>query len=92
MTDFNPQELILSMGAAFFFTAFCLFHFMVFRVNKFMPPGEKIPHSMDFGKGNRLAAEYKALYPRSILYQLTLVCAVSVFALALAFVFLRFRS
>lgn len=92
MTDFNPQELTLAVGAAFFFTAFCLFHLMVFRVNKFLPPGEKIPHSLDMGKGNRLAAKCKALYPRSVLYQLTLVCAVSVFVSALAFVFLRLRS
>lgn len=57
MIDFNPQELILSLGAAFFFTAFCLFHLMVFRVNKLLSRGEKVSHSLDLGKGNRLAAE-----------------------------------
>ena len=92
MIEFNLQGLILSVGAAFFFTAFCLFHFMICRVSRLLPPGEKIPHSLDAGKGNRLAARYKARYPSSILYQLTLVCAISVFVLALAFVFLRFRS
>ena len=92
MTDFNPKDLILSLAAAFFFAAICLFHFMIFRVIRLLPPGEKIPYYLDLRRSNRLAADYKALYPRSILYQLTLVCAVSVFVLALAFVFLRFRA
>jgi hypothetical protein len=92
VTNFNPQGLSLSVAAAFFFTAICLFHLMVFRVIKLLPPGEKIPYYLDLRRSNRLAAEYKALYPHSILYELTLVCAVSVFVLALAFVFLRFRS
>ena len=92
MTHFNIQGLILAVAAAFFFTAICLFHLMVFRVIKLLPPGERIPYYLDLRRSNRLAADYKALYPRSILYQLTLVCAVSVFVLALAFVFLRFRA
>ena len=80
------------MAAAFFFTAIGLFHLMAFRVMKLLPPREKFAYYLDLRRSNRLAADYRALYPRSILYQLALVCAVSVFVLALAFLFLRFRS
>jgi len=83
--DSGPANLILGVCAAFYFAAFFLYHFMVFRVNRTLPPGSGIPHSLTFGQRDRLAKEYKALYPRSILYQLTFVCAVAVFALAVAF-------
>lgn len=83
--DSAPANLILAICAAFYFAAFFLYHFMVFRVNRALPPGSGIPHSLRFGNRDRLAKEYKALYPRSILYHLTLVCAVTVFALAVAF-------
>ena len=58
---------------------------MVFRVNKNLAPNERIPHSLTFGQRDRLAAEYKSQYPRSIVYQLTLLCAVSLIALAAVF-------
>ena len=62
---------------------------MVFRVNKNLAPNEQIPHSLTFGQRDRLAAEYKRLYPRSIVYQLTLLCAFTLIALALVFAGLR---
>jgi hypothetical protein len=83
------QSLILSVGAAFYFTALVLYHLMVFRVNKNLPREERIPHSLTFGQRDRLSKEYRALYPRSILYPLALACAITVVALALAFAGVR---
>ena len=85
MFDSGPKYLVLAICAAFYFAAFFLYHFMVFRVNRKLPPGTGIPHSLTFGQRDRLAKEYKALYPKSMLYQLTLLCAVTMFALAVAF-------
>jgi hypothetical protein len=46
--------------------------------------------SSTFWRGwNRVRSDYKRLYPRSSVYQLSLVCAVTVAAIALAFVALR---
>ena len=79
------QSFILALCGAFYFASLILYHLMVFRVNKNLPLGERIPHSLTFGQRDRLGREYRALYPRSILYQLTMLCAVTVFVLALAF-------
>ncbi len=81
--------LILAVCCAFYFTAFFLYHFMVFRVNKNLPPNERIPHSLTFRQRDRLATEYKSQYPRSIVYQLTLLCAVTLIALAAVFAGIR---
>ena len=64
---------------------------MVFRVNKNLQSDEKIPHSLTFGHKDKLGTEYRAMYPRSILYQLTLLCATTTFMLAVAFAGLRRR-
>src|ERR1700674_1210396 len=85
MTGSELRWLILAVCGAFYFPAFFLYHFMVFRVNKNLPPNERIPHSLTFGQRDRLATEYKSLYPRSIIYQLTLFCPVSLIALAAVF-------
>lgn len=83
------QSLILALCCAFYFAALSLYHLMVFRVNKNLPFGERIPHSLTFGQRDRLATEYRALYPRSRLYQMTLLCAITVLVLAVAFAGLR---
>ena len=62
---------------------------MVFRVNKNLPPNERIPHSLTFGQRDGLATEYKSQYPRSVVYQLTLLCAVTLIALAAVFAGIR---
>ena len=62
---------------------------MVFRVNKNLPPNERIPYSLTFRQRDRLATEYKSQYPRSIVYQLTLLCAVTLIALAAVFAGIR---
>jgi len=62
---------------------------MVFRVNKRSPPNERIPHSLTFGQRDRLRTEYKALYPRSIIYQMTLLCAFTLIVLAALFAGIR---
>jgi len=81
--------LVLAVCCAFYFTAFFLYHFMVLRVNKNLPPGERIPHSLSFGHRDRLAIEYKSLYPRSIVYQSTMLCAFTLIVLAVLFAGLR---
>jgi hypothetical protein len=90
--DSGPARFILSMFFVFSATAFLLYHLMVFRVNKHLAPGEKFPHSLSFGQRNRLATLYKSLYPKSIVYQLTLVCAITTMLTAIAFVSFRVWS
>jgi tellurite resistance protein TehA-like permease len=85
-------SILLSIGFAFFIAAFCLYHFMVFRVNKHLPADEKFPHSLSLGQPNELGALYKSLYPRSAIYQLTLTCAITMVVLAVAFACFRVWS
>ena len=67
-----------------------LYEFMAFRVNRQLPPNRRFQH-FPFGpcQRSRLEAEYKGLFPRSIVYRLLLQCAVVMLALALAMVALR---
>ena len=92
MRQLDPQGLVLAICMAFFLIGFFLYHLMVFRVNRNLPFSERIPHSLNLTKKDRVIAEYKALYPRSILYQLVLVCAVTMLLLAIVFLVLRFLS
>jgi hypothetical protein len=85
----NLTSLVLAVCLAFYLAAFFLCHFMVFRVNKNLSPIERIPHSLTFGQRDRLATEYKSQYPRSMIYQLTPLCAVSLIALAAVFAGIR---
>ena len=73
----------------FYFVAFGLYQFMVFAVNKHLAASEKIAHSLFWRGWNRVRNNYKGLYPKSSIYQLSLLCAVTVAAIALAFVALR---
>ena len=68
-----------------YLAALGLFHFMIFRVNKHLPPEERIPHSLYLGSRDRLRDEYQRLYPRSRLYPLTMALSVAFFAAGLAF-------
>ena len=77
------------MVFAFFVAAFLLYHFMVFRVNKHLAPDEKFSYPLPPGQLNQLTALYKSLYPKSIVYHLTLVSAITMILLAIAFTALR---
>jgi hypothetical protein len=57
-------------------------------VNKHLAPGEKFPY-LPPGQLNQVATLYKSLYPKSIVYHLTMVCAVTMVLLAIAFTALR---
>ena len=81
--------LLVSILAAYF-PAFGLYHLMIYRVNKEVPPDRRIPHSLSWGHWSRLRSEYKSCYPRSILYPLTLSCAFVLLSLALTLVAFRF--
>jgi hypothetical protein len=86
----NRYETALFLALLpFYFVAFGLYQFMVFAVNKRVAASERIPHSLFWRGWNRVRHEYKRLYPRSSVYQLSLVCAATVAAIALAIVALR---
>ena len=89
MKGFGVTSLILASCFGLSFAAFVLYHFMVFRVNRHLSRRERILHVWTFGYRDRLATEYKSRYPRSIVYRLTLLCAVSLVVLATIFVAIR---
>ena len=85
----NQYEKALFLGFAMvWIPTFALYHFIVFRVNRQLPPDRKIQHST-WGQWNRIATEYKGLYPRSLLYELMLSGAIVVLILAFAIAGLR---
>ncbi len=67
---------------AFYLPAYGLFQWMVYKVNRNLPPDRRISHSLYFGGWKRLAREYKSFYPRSFLYQFTVTCAVTCLIIA----------
>jgi hypothetical protein len=82
----NQYETILLAGCiVFYLPAFGLYHLMVFKVNRQLPPDRRIPHSLYFGGWNRLGSEYKGFYPGSFLYPLTLTCATTCLIVAVGF-------
>jgi hypothetical protein len=85
----SASWIVLSVCIAFYLAAFSLYHFMIIRANKGLPVDQRIPHSLSFGEKKRIAEEYKAFYPRSFLYELTLGCAITLLSLALVFAVLR---
>jgi hypothetical protein len=85
-------SVLLSIGFAFFIAAFSLYHLMVSRVNKRLALGQKFPHSLSFGQREDLRSLYASLYPKSLVYQLTLVCAFTMILIAVAFVCFRIWS
>lgn len=87
MGKYESVLLVSFMGT--FFPAFALYHLMTFRVNRNLPPGGKIPHTLTARWSSRLSAAYKRLYPRSRLYQLTMALVVAGLTIALLFVALR---
>jgi len=89
MFETLPEKLIGAAFLAFFFAAFFLYHFLVFRVNKHLASGEKFPHSLSFGQRDQLRDLYTSLYPRSPLYDFTSISAIALILLALAFVAFR---
>jgi len=89
MFETLPEKLIGVAFLAFFFAAFFLYHFMVFRVNKYLAFGEKFAHSLSFGQRNQLPDLYTSLYPRSPLYHFTVISAIALILLALTIVGFR---
>ena len=92
MIDSGLARLIPIMVFVFFLAAFLLYHLMVFRVNRQLAPGEKFPYPLPLGQMNQLTTLYKSLYPKSIVYHFTLVCAVTMMLLVIAFVAFRIWS
>jgi hypothetical protein len=86
----NRYELALLVAfLPFYVVAFALYHFMVFAVNKRVAPPDRVPHSLFWRGWNRVRIDYKTLYPRSSVYELSLLCAATVAGIAVLFVVLR---
>ena len=86
----NQYEKLLLVGlGVFYLPALGLFHLMVFRVNRQLPPDRRMPHSLFWGGWNKVHDEYERFYPRSSLYQLTVSSAFAFLLLALALVGFR---
>jgi len=84
----NRYEIMLFFGfLALYLPAFGLYHLMVFKVNRQLPSDRRIPHSLTFSKGgwNKLRREFKHYYPESLLYRLTVTCAITCFIIAVLF-------
>jgi hypothetical protein len=79
------QKALLIGFGVFYFHALGLYHFMVFRVNRQLPPHRRIRHSLFWGGWNKLRDEYKGFYPRSSVYQMTVSSAVTCLLFAAAF-------
>jgi hypothetical protein len=77
----NEQAIFVAF-MVFYLRTLGLYYLIVFRVNKMLPPDERIPFSLSTGRWNELKTLYRGLYPRSSLYQLTLQCAVTLLVLA----------
>ena len=87
----NRYGTVLFAGVAALTLLARAFHeLMVFRVNRHLPPNQRIPHFPFNSFGwSKLGEAYRELYPRSILYHLMLQCYVAILILALAMVALR---
>jgi len=87
----NQHEKILFLGfIAFYLPTFGLFQLMIFRVNQHLPPERRIPHSLYLQGWNRLSREYKGFYPKSFLYQFTVIWAATCLFIAVGFAGFRF--
>jgi hypothetical protein len=64
--------------------AFGLFQWMIYRVNSSCRSTGEFPIRF-FGEAGRLGREYKDLYPKSLLYQFTVTCAVACLIVAASF-------
>lgn len=48
---------------------------MVYKVNKWQPSGNKLPHTLSWGGWNQLKSLYNGYYAQSSLYSVTVVLA-----------------
>jgi len=83
------ESALFILFLPFYLAAFGLYQFMVFAVNRQLPARERIPHSLFWRGWSRVKQGYRELYPRSAVYQLSMVCAVVSAAIALAFLSVR---
>jgi len=87
--DVNQYERAIFLTFTFFGTfTFGLYHFMIFGVNRQLPPARRFPHS-GWGYWDRLVGEYKVSYSTTLLPWMMRQCGIAVFVLALAMVGLR---
>ena len=92
MADSLPAQIFLAAFLAFLLGEFALYHFMVFRVNKYLDVGEKFPHSISIGQRVKLREVYNSFYPRSLLYHFTMTFAVAMLLFAFGFAVFRIWS
>lgn len=87
MNHYDTTAFLLFLP--FYLAALGLYHLMVFAVNRRLAASERIPHSLFWAGWSRVKDAYRRFYPRSIVYPLTLACAVATAAIAVGFVALR---
>lgn len=85
----RAETILFIILLPFYFVAFGLHQFMIFAVNRKVDSSERIPHSLFWRGWNLVRDNYKRLYPKSSVHQLSLACAVTVTAAALALAGLR---
>jgi hypothetical protein len=83
------ETAILTVFVVLFLPTFALYHLMVFRINKYLAPDRRIPHSTSFLRWRRLGESYKEFYPRSSLYSLARSSAFILLFIAAAMVVFR---
>lgn len=79
----RTETALLYCSMAVYLPALAMYHLMVLRVNRYLPPDRRIPHSLSLIGWDRLRTEYIRLYPRSSLYWMTLICAVALMVVAI---------
>ncbi len=92
------ETALFLVFATFWFALFGLYHFMIYAVNKRLPVSNRIPHVRVSRGGlwlshgfqwTRVRNDYKRLYPRSFINQVTVGCIASIVVIAIAFVAFR---
>jgi len=68
--------VLLAAWLGFYLVSFGLFHLMIFRVNARLTDGDRIPHSLYWGKWSQLRDSYGSYYPRSSLYSVVVMLTV----------------
>ena len=76
--------MLLATWLGLYLVSFGLFHLMIFKVNRRLSGVEKIPHSLYWGKWNKLRNSYRTHYPGSPLYSVVVTLTVAGLAFAAA--------
>jgi len=94
----TTQSVLFLIAFGLGLVASALYHFMIFSVNTRLPISERIPH-VQLWRGwdrvkdprwDRVKDHFNNLHPKSIVYPVTVTCALAAVLMAMAFVAVRF--